>query len=39
MGRGVEGKDLYGFEDLYWNKWKSLKGKKDYTSLGLVGKP
>ena len=22
-----------------WNKWKSLKGEKDYASLVLVGKP
>ena len=36
---GLKGRICMAIRVCIWNKWKSLKGKKDYASLGQVGQP
>ena len=36
---GLKGRIYMATMVCIWSKWKSWKGKKDYTSMGLVGKP
>ena len=39
MGRGVEGKDLYGCQDTYLKQKEEFAREKDYTSMGQIGTP